>query len=64
MDIYRFMNSKDIASCLQEIDYEFNAMEAANLMRSLQFDEKARQLKGILDAWYPNEYYPDGVWKR
>lgn len=47
MDIYRFMNSKDIASYLQEINYEFNAMEAAYLIeqsREATIEEK-------IDAW-------------
>ncbi len=43
---------------------EISFDEAANLMRYLQIDEEARQLKGILDAWCPNEYYPNGVWKK
>lgn len=38
--------------------------EAANFLYYLKTDAETRQLRGILDAWYPEEYYPDGVWKR
>ena len=47
MDIYRFFNSKDVASYLRGIGYEFNAFEAAYIVDhcdSATIDEK-------IDAW-------------
>ena len=41
-----------------EIEFD----EAANLLHYLQVDSESRQLRGIFDGWYPEEYYPDGVW--
>lgn len=43
MDIFRFVNSKDVREHLKSIDYEFNSLEAAWLIyqcRDAAIDEK------------------------
>ena len=51
LDIYRFMNSKDVAGYLQETGYEFNAMEAAYLVEicdNATLDEKVEAWRWII----------------
>lgn len=53
LDIYRFMNSKDVAGYLRETDYELNAMEAAYLVEicdNATLDEKVEAWRWIIET--------------
>lgn len=52
MDIYKFINSKDVREHLRKINYEFNALEAIWLIYncdSVSFEEKKKAYFDILD---------------
>ena len=53
MDIYRFINSKDVSEHLREIGYEFTAMEAAYLVEMCDdatLDERIGAWQEIIEA--------------
>ena len=56
MDITKFINSKSIANYLKDINYEFNALEAAYLV----FQSKRVSLPEKIAAWHEiTETMPD-----
>ena len=61
MDIYRFLNSKDIAEYLRNIDYKFSVIEAACLIyrcRKITLQDKLQAWQELIDV------YPDCPYER
>ena len=57
MDIYSYLNSKDVADYCRSLDYKFDAIEAAfivNACRRISQEEKLRLFQEIIDTM------PDG----
>lgn len=53
MDIYSYLNSKDVADYCRSLDYKFNAIETAfivNACRSIPLGEKLRLFQEIIDT--------------
>ena len=75
MDIYKYVNSKDIREHLKKINYQFNTIEAAYIVamcRSITLEEKLSAWKKIVatmpdmspEIEMPNcrfDYYPDSI---
>lgn len=53
MDIYSYLNSKDVAEYCRSLDYKFNAIETAfivNACRHISLEEKLRLFQEIIDT--------------
>lgn len=69
LDMGRFNGELDDSELWMEvvsahIKGEVDFGETSNLLHYLAVDSEARQLRGVYDSRYPEEYFPDGVWKR
>lgn len=69
MDIYKYMNSKDIREHLRSINYQFNTLEAAYLIYfcySLTLEEKHKAWQEIIDTMpdmAPKDHFDHFCWE-
>ena len=69
MNIYKYINSKDVRKYLEKIDYQFNTLEAAYLIyfcRSLTLKERHKAWQEVIDTMpdmAPKDHFDHFGWE-